>query len=164
MRILHIVFATYWVGTDIFATFILLPKLRALGTAIERPVMKSLMRIVPPALMISSVLSFGAGAVLTGLLTNWNLGLLFVGGWGWAIFTGILATFIAMIVGFGVIPVVSIRMERINKGIEGRKEQIPTAEEDAQLRQLTARLTVFAVTNTVLLFIAVSSMAVARFV
>jgi hypothetical protein len=163
MRILHIVFATYWVGTDVFLTFILLPRLRALGSAFERPVMASLLRILPPVLMISAVLTFAAGVVITGLLTNWNISLLFVDGWGWSIFAGIVATFIAMIIGFGVIPFVTIRMEKINKEIEGRKE-LPTAEEEARLTQLTDRLTVFGNTNTVLLFIAVGSMAVARFV
>ena len=159
LRLLHIFFGVIWIGGDVFITFLLLPRLKALGPAIERPVMKSLMRVVPPVMMVSSIVTVVAGVLLIGTMKGWSV--LFATGWGWAIFIGLVLTGIAVIVGFGALPPITMRYEKLHRTIE---ERAPTADESRQLDGLTRRITVFARTNTVLLLIVVVTMVVARFV
>lgn len=161
LRALHVVFGTFWVGTDTFVTFLLLPRLRALGRGIERPVTVALIRVLPPALMLSSAIVVVSGIWMTGITRGWNLDWLPATGWGWAMLTGFVGTFLALIVGFGVIPPLTMRMDKLGRAFE---ERVPTGEEDRQLQNLTARLTALARANSVLLIIVVVSMAVARFV
>ncbi|MBI4494793.1 MAG: hypothetical protein HY690_18610 [Chloroflexi bacterium] len=75
--------------------------------------------------------------------------------------TGFVATVLALIVGFGIIPPLSMRMDKMARSFEGRA---PTGEEDRHLQSLTARITRLARANSVLLVIVVVAMAVARFV
>lgn len=159
LRLLHILFGVYWVGSDVFLTFILLPRLKALGPTIERPVMKSLMRVLPPVTMVSSIITIVAGVLLTGTMKGWSL--FFVSGWGWAIFIGLVLTGLAAIVGFGALPPITMRYEKVSRTIEGRA---PTPDESRQLDSLTRRATVLARINSVLLLIVVVTMVVARFV
>ena len=159
LRILHILFGVYWVGSDVFLTFILLPRLKTLGPAIERPVMKSLLRVLPPVTMVSSIITVVAGVLLIGTMKGWSV--LFATGWGWAIFIGLVLTGLAVIVGFGALPPLTMRYEKLYRTIEGRD---PTPDESRQLDSLTRRLTVLARINSVLLLIVVVTMVIARFV
>ncbi|MBI4322583.1 MAG: hypothetical protein HY675_29175 [Chloroflexi bacterium] len=161
LRALHIVFGTFWVGTDLFLTFVLLPRLRSLGRGIEQPVMVALMRVVPPVLMISSIVVVVSGVWITGSMRGWNLNWVLAGGWGSAMFIGLVGTVLALIVGFGVIPPLTMRMDKVARGFEGRA---PTGDADRQLQSLTTRITNLARANSVLLIVVVASMAVARFV
>ena len=159
LRILHIVFGVFWVGSDVFLTFILLPRLKALGPAIERPVMKSLMRVVPPVMMVSSIITLVAGVLLIGMMKGWSV--LFATGWGWAMFIGLVLTGLTVIVGFGALPPITMRYEKLYRTIEGRG---PTPDESRQLDSLTRSATVLARINSVLLLIVVVTMVIARFV
>lgn len=161
LRTLHIVFGTFWVGTDLFATFLLIPRLRALGRDVERPVMAALIRVLPPALMVGSVITVVTGVWITGIMRGWNLAWIGASGWGTAILVGALATVAALVVGFGILPPLTISMDRLDRGIEGRK---PTPEEDRRLQQLAGQVTALARANSLLLIVVVISMAVARFI
>ncbi|MBI2864399.1 MAG: hypothetical protein HYX94_07540 [Chloroflexi bacterium] len=161
LRSLHIVFGAFWVGTDAFLVFLLLPRLRSLGRDIEQPVMTSLMRVVPPVLMASSLITVASGTWLIGLMRGWNLNWIWANGWGGATAVGIVGTVIALIVGFGVIPPLTMRMDKLARGFDRRS---PTRAEDSALQSLTARITSLARANSALLIIVVVSMAVARFV
>lgn len=161
LRILHIVFGTFWVGSDLFVVLLLEPRLRALGPTIQRPVMRALMRVMPPAMMVSSAVSLATGVALT-LKMQWGfLDTFLATGWGWAMLIGFVTTVAAMVVGFGLVPVVTIRMERLNRGMEGRP---PTADEASQLERLNSRLMFLVRGNSALLLIALGTMAAARFV
>jgi hypothetical protein len=109
--------------------------------------------------MISAIISVVAGVLLVGRVRDWSV--LFTSGWGWAIFTGLLLTGVALIVGFGLLPPLTMRYERLYRTIEGR---VPTADETGQLDSLTRSMTFVARTNSVLLLIVVVTMAIARFV
>lgn len=161
LRVLHIGFGTFWVGTDVFLTFLLLPRLRTLGPNIERPVLVAIMRTLPPVMMIASIGTFVSGIALAGIMRGWNVNWVFASGWGIAIFLGFAGTFIALSVGFGLLPPLTIRMDRLARSFEGRE---PTAAESQELDQLKARGTKLAKLNSVLLILVVISMAVARFV
>jgi hypothetical protein len=161
LRLFHIVFATFWVGSDVFTTFFLIPRLRALGPDVERPVTGALIKILPPALMVSSIITLATGIVMAGIMWGWTLSGVLASGWATAMLVGFILTIVAMVVGFGLIPPVTMRMERINRNIKGRA---PTPEEARQLAQLTSRVTTLARSNSVLLVIVVAAMAIARFV
>ena len=159
LRILHILFGVFWVGTDVFLTFVLLPRLKALGPEIERPVMSKLMRVLPPVIMISSIITLVSGVLLIGETRGWSV--LFTTGWGWAIFIGFVLTGLAMIVGFGAVPPLTMRYEKLYRTIEGRS---PTPDESLKLESLTRSIKALANTNSVMLLIVVVTMAIARFV
>ncbi len=161
LRILHIGFGTFWVGTDAFLTFLLLPRLRALGPNIERPVFAAIMRFLPPVMMLSSVVTFASGVALAGVMRGWNVNWVFASGWGIAIFVGFVGTVITLFVGFGLLPPITIRADKLARSFEGRA---PTSAEAAELDQLNARGTTLANINSVLLIIVVIAMAIARFV
>ncbi len=161
LRVLHIGFGTFWVGTDAFLTFLLLPRLRALGPQVERPVLVAIMRFLPPAMMISSIVTFTAGIALAGIMRGWSLGWIFASGWGIAMLVGFAGTLLALIVGFGLIPPVAIRADKLARSFEGRT---PTDAEASEFDQLNARGTALARINSVLLIIVVVAMAAARFV
>jgi len=161
LRVLHIGFGTFWVGTDIFITFLLLPRLRALGPQIERSMVAALMRIVPPAMMIGSIVTAVSGVWLAGILRGWSVNWVLASGWGTAIFVGFIGTVIALFVGFGLLPPLMIRSDKLERGFEGRE---PTAMETNEFDQLKTRATRLAKLNSVILIVVVISMAVARFV
>lgn len=161
LRVLHIGFGTFWVGTDAFLVWLLLPRLRTLGPDIERQVMAAMMRFLPPVLMVSSLVTFVSGILLTGIMRGWNINWIFASGWGTAIFIGFVGTLIALVVGFGLVPPLTMRADKLERSFEGRQ---PTVAEAGEFDRLNARVTMLAKINSVLLIVVVLSMAVARFV
>lgn len=161
LRVLHIGFGAFWVGTDAFLTFLLFPRLRTLGPDIERPVMAAIMRFLPPVLMVSSIVTFVSGIFLTGIMRGWNVDWAFTSGWGIAISIGFIGTLMTLIVGFGLLPPLMIRADKLERSFAGRQ---PTVSETEEFDRLTARGQMLAKVNSVLLIVVVLSMAVARFV
>lgn len=161
LRVLHIGFGTFWVGTDAFLVWLLIPQLRTLGADIERRVIAAIMRFLPPVLMISSIVTFVSGILLTGIMRGWNVNWVFASGWGTSIFIGFIGTLIALIVGFGLVPPLTMRTNKLERSFEGRQ---PTSAETEEFDRLRARVTMLAKLNSVLLIVVVLSMAVARFV
>ena len=100
LRILHIGFGVFWVGSAPFLVSILEPRLRALGPAIQRPVMGALARVMDPAMGISGLITIAAGLTLYFRLPRGGFDRLFDDAWSWAIFIGFLATIVAY--GFGI--------------------------------------------------------------
>lgn len=161
LRILHIGFGSFWVGTDLFLTFVVMPRLRSLRKDIERPAALAMMRAMPPLMMTSSLMTALSGVGLTGILRGWNFTSLTSSGWGAAIVAGFVGTLVNLVIGFGLIPPVSIRLEKLATSFEGRK---PSSKETSQLDDLTARAERLSKINAVLLVAVVISMAVARYV
>lgn len=161
LRLLHICFGAFWVGTDVFLTFLLLPGLRTLGPDIERKVIAALMRLMPPALMISSLVTFVSGIFMTGIMRGWNFNGIFANGWSTSIFIGFVGTVITLIVGFGVVPPLTIRADRMERSFVGRQ---PAVAELAVFDNLKVQTMRFAKLNTVLLIVVVIFMVLARFV
>jgi uncharacterized membrane protein len=82
LRILHIVAGTFRVGTDVFATFLLIPRLRALGPAVEHAVMGALTRYLPPVMTISALTTAMTGVWMAVTLQGWNPAWMLANGWG----------------------------------------------------------------------------------
>ena len=161
LRVLHIVFGAFWVGAAVFFTFIVEPRVRALGPAVQGPVMRALVPVMVPALTASGLIAIGAGIGLALVLQWDNLGFFFSSAWGWSIIVGLVASVAAAVVGMVLNRRMALQMEAVTKGIQGRA---PTPEEGQQLGQLGQRLRALARITSVLLLIAVIAMAVARFV
>ena len=160
LRLLHIVFGVFWMGTMLFLVLILEPRLRALGPEIQWPAMRAISKVMGPALGISGFITIAAGMAMYFRLSRGSLDRLFADGWAWAIFIGFVTSIAAY--GFGVVSgVTSVRMGRIADAIEGRA---PTPEEGGQMQKLSGWLVMAARIAAIFLLIAVGAMASARFV
>ncbi|MAF85500.1 MAG: hypothetical protein CL875_03335, partial [Dehalococcoidales bacterium] len=115
LRIVHVAFGIFWAGTVIFATFILLPRLKKLGPAIEQPTLKEIMRVTSPTMMICSVVVLGTGIAMV-LRAQLPVNVFFSTGWGIAMFIAFIAIVIAVIVGFGILAPSGARMEKLGRG------------------------------------------------
>ncbi len=161
MRILHIVFSIFWVGTAFFTVAILTPRLKALGPRIQSPVMKAIMPVMMPHMFISSTITVLSGIVLTLVMRGGALGALFTTGWGWSMIVGFITSLAAAVIAFGVVIPLAKRQAAFASSIEGRP---PSPEEGKQLGQLGAKIGALTRNNFVLVIIATITMAIARFV
>lgn len=161
LRVLHIVFGVFWVGTTFYLVLILLPRLRALGPTIQNPVMQALGTVQIPYMVTSAIITILSGVALTLIMRWGTLYTLFTTGWGWSMVISFVTTLGAAIIGFGIVIPTGRRLEALGNSI---RERPPKPEEAQQLGQLSARMGTLMVTNFVLLLIAVGTMAVARFV
>ncbi len=160
LRLLHIIFGSFWVGSAIFFAFILEPQTRALGPDVRRPVMAAVGRVMGRSLTVSAVISILAGLALVLRLRLGDLGALFESGWGWAILAGFLASLAALVFN-GLSGMSMARLERLEAALQGRQ---PTQEEAARLEGLRRRMRRTAQGAAVLLIVTVIAMAVARYV
>ena len=160
LRLLHIIFGSFWVGSAIFFAFILEPQTRALGSDVRRPVMAAVGRVMGRSLTVSAVISILAGLALVLRLRLGDLGALFESGWGWAILAGFLASLAALVFN-GLSGMSMARLERLEVALQGRQ---PTQEEAARLEGLRRRMRSTAQGAAVLLIVTVIAMAVARYV
>jgi len=65
LRIPHIVFGVLLVGSILFLTLFLEPRLRPLGPAIQNPVMGALMPILTPVQLGSYIITLVTGIIIT---------------------------------------------------------------------------------------------------
>ena len=99
-RIAHIVFGVFWAGSAVFLATILEPRLRALGPAVQGPVMRAIMPVMGPSMLLSAAITIAAGTTLALRLRQSHLDRFFDTGWGWAILIGFVASMTAF--GLGV--------------------------------------------------------------
>ncbi len=157
-RLLHIVFGVFWAGSAIFMALLLEPRLRALGPAVQGPVMVALTPVLVPAMLISATITVVSGIYLTARV--WvDVNFFFDSGWGRAIFIGFIATVLAYASGVTT-AFQGKKMIRMGAAIQGRP---PTPEEIVALTRQGAFLTLLGRTTAVLVLIAVGTMASARF-
>jgi len=161
VRLIHVVFGVFWVGSVLFTVLILKPRLARLGPAYEKPVMGAIMPRVVPAMFASAFIVFISGSIITFNMRAGDLGSLLTTGWGLMIFVGILATIGAMSVGLGGLTPTGIRMARISGELNG---QPPNAAQAATLARLGRRLDRLERVDLVLVLIALATMPLARFV
>jgi uncharacterized membrane protein len=161
VRLIHVVFGVFWVGSVLFTVLILKPRLARLGPAFEKPVMGAIMPRVVPAMFASAFIVFISGSIITFNMRAGDLGSLLTTGWGLMIFVGILATIGAMSVGLGGLTPTGIRMARISDQLNG---QPPNAAQAATLARLGRRMDRLERVDFVLVLIALATMPLARFV
>ena len=160
LRLLHIVFGVFWAGSALFFAFILQPRLRNLGPAVQGPVMGALVPVMGPALIGSAVVTIVAGVTLALRMRWGHLDTFLASGWGWAMLIGFVAAIGALSTGVTTIALAN-RMIGLGKNIEGRA---PSPEEASELQRLAGRLPRLARSTAVMVLIAIGTMASARFV
>lgn len=160
LRIVHIVTGSFWVGSAVFLSFILEPQVRALGPAIHKPVMATIGKVAGPIMLGAGLITVLAGITLAFRvrpIDNW-----FVegDGWGWAIGLGFVVSITAM--GFGSMTAMTVKKMSALGASMG--DGPPTPDQVATMQELGGRLVRYSRIATVLVVIAVASMASARFV
>ena len=88
LRLIHIVFGAFWVGSAVFLALILEPRLRALGPTYQGPVMGAIAPVMGPAIGTAAVLTILAGIWMSVKLYSGRWDLWFSTGWGYAILFG----------------------------------------------------------------------------
>jgi uncharacterized membrane protein len=161
VRLIHVLFGVFWVGSVLFTVLILKPRLAKLGPSYEKPVMGAIMPRVVPAMFASAFIVFFSGTILTFNMRAGDLGSLLTTGWGLMIFVGIVATIGAMAVGLGGLTPTGIRMGRISDELNGRP---PTPAQAATLARLGRRMDRLERVDFALVLIALATMPLARFV
>ncbi len=160
-RILHIVFGSFWVGSALFLTIILEPRLRAMGPTFHGPVMGAVTKVAGPVLLGSGAITVIVGIIMTYRLRSDTFDTFFDTGWGWAITIGFVTAVAALIIGSVV-----ARLSGQLRGMAGAVQAAgrpPTPEEQAEMGALSKRLIMLARTAAGLVLIALVAMASARF-
>lgn len=96
LRLLHIVFGAFWVGTAVFVAAAVEPALRAAAPGVRGPILGRLSRGIGHMLVASAVITLAAGVVLALRLRQDNLGAWFDTGWGVAMLIGFIVSVLAL--------------------------------------------------------------------
>ena len=155
LRVVHIVFGIYIVGSYLFMAPILEPRLKRVSHPVQVPVMSSLMPVLTPVNAISFIIIIGTGMALTLIMRGGSLNTLFVTGWGSAIIIGLVATLATAVVGFVFIIPTGMHIDKLSRSIKGRPSN---PHEGVQLHQLSVRVEALSGINLVLIIVALSTM------
>lgn len=159
-RVIHVVLGIFWAGTVLYASFVLLPVLKSLGPAVERPAVRGLMRVTSPIMSVISLIVLGTGVAMA-LRTGLSISALFSTGRSWAIFIAFIAVVIYLIAGFGILLPSGVRMDKLGRSFEGRQ---PTVAESEQMGRLARRISTVERTSSVAILIATILMPLLRFI
>lgn len=162
LRLLHILSGAFWYGSVIFTARFLMPSLRAVGPA-AGPVMAQLNeRKLSMALMGAAIVNVGSGIWLMLIVSGGDMGTWMRTGMGRTLAFGASCAILAMIVGMIVNPPAVKRLGEIAAGAAKRGGP-PSPEEAAEAARLQKRMGTATVIVAILLTLAVSGMAVARY-
>ena len=152
VALVHLIFATTWLGSAFFYSVILQPKLNALPTAEQRALARSLRATMTPLLAASALLTIVSGLVMMVQLHSQHPGSFSHSRWGLALIIGAVASVgAALVIAF-------------IEAVAARREGWPSEDGAASgpgrrfRRERSARLIALA-----LLFVALATMAVARY-
>lgn len=160
LRILHIIFGVYMVGTSIFILFILEPRVKSLGKGTWQHVLRAVEAPASASLGVSVLIILGTGITMTIRLRGYDLGIILATGWGIAILVGFIATVAALVVGFGFSVPKGMQLMKMEHYMKGRD---PNPNEARELDKIVDRLELVERINIVLIMIALISMPLARF-
>ena len=162
LRLLHILSGAFWFGALMFSVRFLMPSLRAVGPA-AGPIMAQLsQRKMTAAFMGAAFVNLGSGIWLMFLVSGGTLGEWMKTGTGRTIGAGAACAILAMIVGMIVNPPAVKRMGQI-AAAAAKRGGPPSAEEAAEVQRLQMRMSSANVFVAILLTLALSAMAVARY-
>jgi uncharacterized membrane protein len=163
LRLLHITFGVFWVGSILNFALFIVPAVKASGSEGTKFMQQFGKTSYPIMIALSGVIT-----IITGVLLIWKLSNGFESAWFQSSYAKVLTTgsvlaFIAFIIGFTVNRPVAMRLDKVGDAI-ARSGGVPTPE---QLNELTAlRKRIFTATNyiAILLTLTVISMAICRYV
>ena len=163
LRFFHIIAGIFWVGGALFAARFIAPSLKAAGPA-AGPVLAELgKRRIPASMMGAALVNIASGIWLMMIDAGAAPGVWMRSGMGRTLGIGAALAIIAVLLGMTVAMPTNARMGRISAAAQQRGGP-PTAEEAAALGRLQARSALVAMVASLLLFLAASAMAVARYV
>jgi uncharacterized membrane protein len=162
LRLVHIISGVFWVGSILFVTVLLMPSIRAAGPS-GMAIMKELgRRRMPLIMMVSGILTVGAGIWLMLVLSGGAVGVWMRSSTGRAFGTGGGLAILALVLGMSINVPTTQRMSAIGAAVAKRGGP-PTADEASELQRLQSRLGIASVVVAVLLLLATAAMAVARY-
>ena len=163
LRLLHILSGAFWYGSVIFLARFLAPSLGAAGPA-AGPVMAQLnQRKMSLALMGAAFVNVGSGIWLIFIVSGGAPGPWMQSGMGRTLGLGGALAILAMIIGMVMNPPAINRLGAI-AAAAAKRGGPPTAEEAAEVARLQKRVRTGSAIVAILLTLAVSAMAVARYV
>ena len=162
LRLLHILSGAFWFGAVIFSVRFLMPSLRAVGPA-AGPVMAQLnARKMSIVFMAAAIVNLISGIGLMYAATGGAVGPWMRTPMGQTIGWGGVCAILAMIVGMIVNPPAVKRMGQIAAAATQRGGP-PSPDEAAEIQQLQKRMARANGFVAILLTLAISAMAVARY-
>ena len=163
LRLVHIIGGVFWVGSVMFATFMLAPSLKALGPA-SGPVMNQLVKVrkMPMVMMASSILTVVAGIWLLMIDARLQPGFMRAGP-GRIFGIGGALAILAFVIGMAVNLPAAKRLAALGAAAAARGGP-PTPEESAELQRLQGRMGTASQIVMVMLVLATGAMAIARYV
>ena len=162
LRFVHIVGGVFWVGSVMFATFMLAPSLKALGPG-AGPVMNQLVKVrrMPIVMMVSSFLSIVAGIWL--FMIDSKGGAFMQTGAGRTFGIGGALAILGLIIGMAVNVPATKRLGAIGEAAAARGGP-PTPGEAAVMQRIQDRMAAANKIVITLLILATGAMSVARYV
>jgi len=163
LRFLHIISGVFWVGGSLFAARFLMPSLKAAGPA-AGPVLAELgKRRMPVAMLGAALVNVASGIWMMMIVSGGAPGLWMRSPMGRTLGIGGGLAILAMILGVTVAMPTNNRMARIAAVVRQRGGP-PAPQEAEELERLQARSAAVVMIVSVLLFLATTAMAVARYV
>ena len=160
IALLHLVFATTWLGTDFYFNFVVTPRLRALEPSVLEEVTASLRRVTTPLLAVSAVLTIVTGVWMMAQLHAQHPGRFSTTRWGTSLVIGAVCSLLVLAVAVVVDGPATRKLGRLAESVRGRTA---TSDETAAMRRLSERSVLAGRVATVLLLAALATMAVARY-
>ena len=160
LHLLHLIFGTIWLGAGFYYNFVLLSSLRRMDAGTHRAVNTAVTRVMGPLLGVSALITVASGAVMLARLRPEHGCDLLASGWGRAMRVGVVTTIVALVVVFAVELPAERKLDRLAAAGGGE----PGGRESAEVRRLADRAVFLGRLATALLFVALASMAVARYV
>ncbi len=149
VAIVHICFATLWLGGSFFYTVLLLPRLGVLDAAGQRALRSSLRSVMTPLLALSALATIVSGFVMMVQLHGLHPGSFSHTRWGVALIVGTLAS-------LGALAIAAVCELAL------RRQATPPAEAQHSSDQLHREL-VLRLGALILLVAALATMAIARY-
>ena len=162
LRLLHIVFGVFWVGSVLFMSVLLMPSISAAGPSGVAIMNELGRRRLSLVMMVAAILTVGAGLWLVMIDTGGAPGAWMQSSTGRAFSLGGALAILTLVIGMAVNAPTANRMSAIGAAI-ARRGGPPTADETAELGRLRARLALASGVLALLLLGATGLMAVARY-
>ena len=161
LRLIHIIFGVFWVGSVLFVTAMLLPSIRRAGPS-GAAIMNELGRRMPLIMMGSALLTVGSGIWLMTIVSGGDVEAWMQSSMGRTFGTGGALAILAIVLGMAINAPTARRMSAIGAAVAKRGSP-PEPGEAAELQRLQSRMGMASVLVAILLVLATGAMAVARY-
>ena len=153
-RIIHIVAGSFWVGAAIYLAVLLEPRIRATSGDIERQFLNKTSKLNSLWITSAAIVTMLSGFALISTTPGRSMSDIGSGNWGTMILIGIMTSVTA----FFVSGAAGVFTARLRRGIESGNS------DEAELSMYRGKLTLLGYLNAILVVVAVSTMAAARYV